>query len=92
MCYNDIAVSDEAEISGCSAVGSAPALGAGCRAFESPHSDQNKESELYLLEVVSSDFSFKTHKQQGILWEFPAVYDIITVFLISVESVVWHMR
>ena len=28
-------------ISGCSAVGSAPALGAGCREFESPHSDQN---------------------------------------------------
>ena len=29
-------------ISGCSAVGSAPALGAGCRVFESPHSDQIK--------------------------------------------------
>ena len=27
--------------SGCSAVGSAPALGAGCRGFESLHSDQN---------------------------------------------------
>ena len=27
-------------ISGCSAVGSAPALGARCREFESPHSDQ----------------------------------------------------
>ena len=27
-------------ISGCSAVGSAPALGAGCRRFESCHSDQ----------------------------------------------------
>ena len=27
--------------SGCSAVGSAPALGAGCREFESLHSDQN---------------------------------------------------
>ena len=26
-------------IPGCSAVGSAPALGAGCREFESPHSD-----------------------------------------------------
>ena len=30
--------------SGCSAVGSAPALGAGCRGFESLHSDQ-KSSE-----------------------------------------------
>ena len=28
-------------ISGCSAVGSAPALGAGCREFEPLHSDQN---------------------------------------------------
>ena len=28
------------QITGCSAVGSAPALGAGCREFESPHSDQ----------------------------------------------------
>ena len=27
-------------LSGCSAVGSAPALGAGCREFESPISDQ----------------------------------------------------
>ena len=29
------------KISGCSAVGSALALGARCREFESPHSDQN---------------------------------------------------
>ncbi len=32
--YNELA-------SGCSAVGSAPALGAGCRRFKSCHSDQS---------------------------------------------------
>gem|GEM_PF-1723452 len=31
--------------SGCSAVGSAPALGAGCRGFESLHSDQKKSDD-----------------------------------------------
>ncbi len=30
------------QITGCCAAGSAPALGAGGRAFEPPHSDQNK--------------------------------------------------
>ena len=35
----------ENEITGCSAIGSAPALGAGCWEFESPHSDQ-KPSEI----------------------------------------------
>ena len=33
-------------VSGCSAVGSAPALGAGCRRFESCHSDQ-KETTIF---------------------------------------------
>ena len=33
-------------ITGCSAVGSAPALGAGCREFESPHSDQESECRI----------------------------------------------
>ena len=32
-----------ANITGCSAVGSAPALGAGCRGFKSLHSDQKKQ-------------------------------------------------
>ena len=36
-------------ISGCSAVGSAPALGAGCRVFESPHSDQQKQGGNYMF-------------------------------------------
>ena len=36
-------------ISGCSAVGSAPALGAGCRRFESCHSDQiSQKSRLFM--------------------------------------------
>ena len=35
-------------ISGCSAVGSAPALGAGCREFESRHSDHKIRGELLL--------------------------------------------
>ena len=38
-------------ITGCSAVGSAPALGAGCREFESPHSDHNRT--LILIQCVS---------------------------------------
>ena len=45
-------------LSGCSAVGSAPALGAGCRGFESRHSDQNAINRfcglwhfLFVLEV-----------------------------------------
>ena len=33
----------KSNISGCSAVGSAPALGAGCRGFESLHSDQKRD-------------------------------------------------
>ena len=33
-------------LSGCSAVGSAPALGAGCREFESRHSDQKSRFRL----------------------------------------------
>ncbi len=35
--------------SGCSAVGSAPALGAGCRRFESCHSDQNFDRKQSLF-------------------------------------------
>ena len=35
--------------SGCSAVGSAPALGAGCRGFESLHSDQNFDRKQSLF-------------------------------------------
>ena len=42
-------------IPGCSAVGSAPALGAGCREFESPHSDQNTTKII--------DFSGVFHKK-----------------------------
>ena len=42
-------------ISGCSAVGSAPALGAGCRRFESCHSDQTKSS---VNSFVCGTFSF----------------------------------
>ena len=41
--------------SGCSAAGSAPALGAGCRKFESCHSDH--KSPKPLIQSVS-DFSF----------------------------------
>ena len=37
-------------ISGCSAVGSAPALGAGCREFKSPHSDQNSAKSFDFAE------------------------------------------
>ena len=44
-----------ADISGCSAVGSAPALGAGCRRFESCHSDQTKSS---VNSFVFGTFSF----------------------------------
>ena len=44
-----------ADISGCSAVGSAPALGAGCRRFESCHSDQTKSS---VNSFVCGTFSF----------------------------------
>ena len=33
-------------ISGCSAAGSAPALGAGCRRFKSCHSDQKRQTIL----------------------------------------------
>ena len=36
--------STKLNISGCSAVGSALALGARCRVFESPHSDQKEKS------------------------------------------------
>ena len=47
-------------ITGCSAVGSAPALGAGCREFESPHSDQistmvlirNHRAILFIIEIL----------------------------------------
>ena len=42
-------------LSGCSAVGSAPALGAGCRRFESCHSDQTKSS---VNSFVCGTFSF----------------------------------
>ena len=42
-------------LSGCSAVGSAPALGAGCRRFESCHSDQMKSSAN---DFVCGTFSF----------------------------------
>ena len=43
---------NENTVSGCSAAGSAPALGAGCRRFESCHSDQEKlsaQAESFLL-------------------------------------------
>ena len=54
-------------ISGCSAVGSAPALGAGCREFKSPHSDQNS--------VKSFDFTgfslFLLQNKQNTLKHFP---------------------
>ena len=43
---------DKLNISGCSAVGSAPALGAGCRRFESCHSDQ-KFQGLYVLGIFT---------------------------------------
>ena len=36
-------------LSGCSAVGSAPALGAGCREFESRHSDQKSRKSICSL-------------------------------------------
>ena len=42
-------------ITGCSAVGSAPALGAGCREFESPHSDHEKtdaKTSVFLMKFV----------------------------------------
>ena len=46
--------------SGCSAVGSAPALGAGCREFEPLHSDQNKDHGFYsmVLFYLSLEFIF----------------------------------
>ena len=43
-------------ISGCSAVGSAPALGARCREFESPHSDQIPQ-RICPLRYFSCQFS-----------------------------------
>ena len=43
--------------SGCSAVGSARALGARCRRFESCHSDQKKDAEL---ETILRLFSTKS--------------------------------
>ena len=53
----------EKRISGCSATGSAPALGAGCWEFKSPHSDQ-KSSEItdfrgfFAISVISAVFSY----------------------------------
>ena len=44
-------------IPGCSAVGSAPALGAGCRGFESLHSDQNFDRKQGLFSAFGH-FSF----------------------------------
>ena len=38
----------KSNITGCSAVGSAPALGAGCRGFESLHSDQCRLEKAFL--------------------------------------------
>ena len=49
------------KISGCSAVGSAPALGAGCRGFKSLHSDHNPTLFLIQWYRVEWDFSFAPH-------------------------------
>ena len=46
------AIRGENLITGISAVGSAPALGAGCREFESPISDQ--EYDLLIQQIVFS--------------------------------------
>ena len=51
-----------AKISRCSAVGSAPALGAGCREFESRHLDQKSETAFAV-----SDFCFMRELACGIL-------------------------
>ena len=44
-------------LTGCSAVGSAPVLGTGCREFESPHSDQKskKPDKIKVFYVKKSD-------------------------------------
>ena len=58
--------------SGCSAVGSAPALGAGCRRFESCHSDQRKGVAFRRpLFVVSSD-RIRTHLNAKCQWHLAA--------------------
>ena len=57
-------------ISGCSAVGSAPALGAGCRRFESCHSDhllQKNRLKRRFFCVLSSVFAVLTIV---VLWRF----------------------
>ena len=48
------------KISGCSAVGSAPALGAGCRRFESCHSDFSAvlTADFKAAEVYSAAFFY----------------------------------
>ena len=52
----------KSNISGCSAVGSAPALGAGCRGFESLHSDQNFDRKQSLFSTFGHFYIFLIEK------------------------------
>ena len=52
----------KSNISGCSAVGSAPALGAGCRGFESLHSDQNFDRKRKIISAFGHFYIFLIEK------------------------------
>ncbi len=63
------------EAPGCSAVGSAPALGAGCRVFESPHSDQWRAATVTPYPAPS---------KEGAL---PLYRILVTAWSLSIQSV-----
>ena len=52
----------KSNITGCSAVGSAPALGAGCRGFESLHSDQNFDRKRKKISAFGHFYIFLIEK------------------------------
>ena len=64
-CYIEIHRTDKVKnqiYRGCSAVGSAPALGAGCRGFESLHSDQNFDRKRKKISAFGHFYIFLIEK------------------------------
>lgn len=65
---NVIGRAKNSKISGCSAVGSALALGARCREFESPHSDQPIQYHHYHTSKDGIVYFLKPENQQQALF------------------------